>query len=107
MKTIGKFALAASAILWMSAAMAQDDDDTRTTTTHTEHYDSHPGGAYVGVPGVVGVHVGPGGPGPVVKPTAGLCRTRTRANPIPTLSRTAKQNGTPLWRPVSFPKPDE
>lgn len=62
MKTIGKLALAASAILWMSAAMAQDDDTT-TTTTHTEHYDSHPGGAYVGVPGVVGVHVGPGGPG--------------------------------------------
>ncbi len=63
MKTIGKFSLAACAILWVSAAMAQDDDTRTTTTTHTEHYDSHPGGAYVGVPGVVGVHVGPGGPG--------------------------------------------
>ncbi|MEW6438094.1 MAG: hypothetical protein AB1508_13105 [Pseudomonadota bacterium] len=63
MQTIGKLALAASAIFWVSAAVAQDDDTT-VTTRHTEHYDSHPhGGAYIGVPGVVGVHVGRDGRG--------------------------------------------
>lgn len=60
MQTIGKLALAASAIFWVSAAVAQDDDTT--VTRHSEHYDSHHGGAYVGVPGVVGVHVGRDGP---------------------------------------------
>lgn len=60
MQTIGKLALAAGAILWLSAPVVQADE---VTTTHTEHYDSDPhGGAYVGVPGVVGVHVGRGGP---------------------------------------------
>jgi hypothetical protein len=68
MQTMGKLALAASAMmwvagnLWVTAASAQDYDD-HTTTTRTEHYDSHRGGAYVGVPGVAGVHIGPGGPG--------------------------------------------
>ena len=59
MNLIGKVAIAASAILWISAAVAQDDTTT-TTTTH----DSGPApGAYVGVPGVVGVQVGPGANG--------------------------------------------
>ncbi len=57
MKTTGKLALALSAIFWVSAAVAQED--STTTTTHTDHYDNdHHNGAYVGVPGVVGVHVG-------------------------------------------------
>ena len=70
MKTIGKLALAASAILWMSAAMVR-----RTIRQRRRRIPSitilHPGGAYVGVPGVVGVHVGPGGPGTG-------CETRSR-----------------------------
>ena len=86
MQTMGKLALAVSAVFWMSAAVAQDDDTT--TTTHTEHYDSHPHGAYVGVPGVVGVHVGPGGPGSVCETHSktvrddetGESRTRTVSN---------------------------
>jgi hypothetical protein len=54
MKTFSKLAIAASAILWISAAAAQDVETT--TTTHT----APPPGAYVGVPGVAGVQVGPG-----------------------------------------------
>lgn len=54
MKGLSKLAVAASAILWMSAAAAQDEETT--TTTHR----SPPPGAYVGVPGVAGVQVGPG-----------------------------------------------
>ncbi len=69
MHTMGKLALAAGTLFWVSAAVAQDD--STSTTTHTDHYDSHSGGAYVGVPGVVGVHVGGGGPG-------GGCETRSK-----------------------------
>ena len=69
MQTMGKLALAAGAIFWLSAPVVQADE---VTTTHTEHYDSHPhGGAYVGVPGVVGVHVGRDGPGT-------CCETHTK-----------------------------
>jgi hypothetical protein len=55
MKGLSKLAVAASAILWISAAAAQDEETT-TTTTHSPP----PPGAYVGVPGVAGVQVGPG-----------------------------------------------
>ena len=87
MQTLGKLALAASAIFWVSAAVAQDDDTT--VTRHSEHYDSHPhGGAYVGVPGVVGVHVGRDGPSTgcetrsktVHNEDTGETRTRTATN---------------------------
>jgi len=84
MKTIGKLALAASTLLWASAAVAQDDD--YTTTTRTEHHESHDGGAYVGVPGVVGVQVGPGRSGcdtrsrTVTDETTGESHTRTETN---------------------------
>ncbi len=57
MKVISKLAIAASAILWISAAAAQDNETT-TTTTRTRH-DAPPPGAYIGVPGVAGVQVGP------------------------------------------------
>ncbi len=56
MHVIGKLALAAGAILWISAAAAQDDTTTTTRTTR----ESPPPGAFVGVPGVAGVQVGPG-----------------------------------------------
>jgi hypothetical protein len=59
MNVIGKVAIAASAILWISAAVAQDTETTTTTTTSAPP----PPGAYVGVPGVVGVQVGPGDTG--------------------------------------------
>jgi hypothetical protein len=55
MKTMNQIALAASALLLMSAAAQADD---YTTTTRTVHHEDHGGGAYIGVPGVVGVHVG-------------------------------------------------
>jgi uncharacterized protein YraI len=56
MKGIGKLAIAASAVFWISAAVAQDADTTVTT-----HSGPPPApGAYVGVPGVAGVGVGPG-----------------------------------------------
>lgn len=55
MKLLGKLAIAASAILWISAVAAQDVETT-TTTTH----ETPPPGAYIGVPGVAGVQVGPG-----------------------------------------------
>jgi hypothetical protein len=86
MQTIGKLALAAGVIFWVSAAVAQDDT---TVTTHSEHYDSHPhDGAYVGVPGVAGVHVGRDGPGygcethskTVHNEDTGETHTRTRTN---------------------------
>lgn len=54
MKTIGKLAVATSALFLMSAAAQADD---YSTTTRTVHHEDH-GGAYIGVPGVVGVHVG-------------------------------------------------
>jgi hypothetical protein len=57
MKVIGKLAIAASAILWISAAVAQDEETTTTTRTTR---DAPPPGAYIGVPGVAGVQVGPG-----------------------------------------------
>jgi hypothetical protein len=57
MKTINKIAIAAAACVALSgAAMAQD---TTTTTTTTHERTTAPGpGLTVGVPGVVGVHVG-------------------------------------------------
>lgn len=55
---IGKLALAASAIFWITAAVAQDSETTTTTRTHEAP--PPPPGAYVGVPGVAGVQVGPG-----------------------------------------------
>ncbi|HLH11052.1 MAG TPA: hypothetical protein VKV77_04115 [Methylovirgula sp.] len=57
MKAIGKLAIAASAIFWITAAVAQD---TETSTTVTRDRPASPPGAYVGVPGVAGVQVGPG-----------------------------------------------
>jgi hypothetical protein len=66
MNVIGKVAIAASAILWISAAVAQDTETTTTTTSSAP-----PPGAYVGVPGVVGVHVGPG-------PGYGGCEHRSK-----------------------------
>jgi hypothetical protein len=56
MKVISKVAIAASAILWISAAVAQDSETTVTTT----HSGPPAPGAYVGAPGVAGVQVGPG-----------------------------------------------
>lgn len=86
MKMMSKWALAASAIFWISAAVAQDDE-TRTTTT--VHHEDHGPGAYVGVPGVAGFHVGPGA-GPrsgcetrhktVTNEDTGESRSRTETN---------------------------
>ena len=70
MKTINKIAIAAAACVALSgAAMAQD---TTTTTTTTREGSTVPGpGVTVGVPGVVGVHVG----GP---PVDTGCTTKSR-----------------------------
>jgi hypothetical protein len=58
MKVIGKLAIAASAVLWISAAAAQDGETT--TTTRTTRDAPLPPGVYVGVPGVAGVQICPG-----------------------------------------------
>jgi hypothetical protein len=63
MKTVCTLALAAGALLAVSAASAQDDTTTTTTST-TVTPPQH--GAYIGVPGVAGVEVG-GRPGCVTR----------------------------------------
>lgn len=57
MNILGKLALATGALFFISVAAQADD---YTTSTHTEHHRDG-GGAYVGVPGVAGVHVGHSG----------------------------------------------
>ncbi len=65
-----KIAVAAAAIVALSGAAAMAQDVTTTTTTH--HTETAPGpGVNVGVPGVVGVHVG----GP---PEERGCTTKSR-----------------------------
>jgi hypothetical protein len=81
MKPIFTLALAAAAAFAVSAASAQD---TTTTTTQTTVTPPH-GGAYVGVPGVVGVQVG-GRPGCVTRSKTetdedtGETRSKTESN---------------------------
>ena len=65
MKLICTLALAIGAIFTVSAAAAQDDVTTSTTTTRTPAH-----GAFVGVPGVVGVQVG--------SPPGSGCETRSK-----------------------------
>jgi hypothetical protein len=50
-------ALAATAVFAFTAVGALAQDTTTTTTTHENHVEPGPG-VNVGVPGVVGVHVG-------------------------------------------------
>jgi hypothetical protein len=83
MKLKYTLALAVGAIFTISAAAAQDATTTTTTTTHTPAQ-----GAYIGVPGVVGVQVGapPGGRGcetrskTVTDQDTGESRSRTESN---------------------------
>lgn len=50
-------AAVASAGLFGAGLQARADETTTTTTTH--HTEDAPAGVTVGVPGVVGVHIGP------------------------------------------------
>jgi hypothetical protein len=81
MKPVYTLALAAAAAFAVSAAAAQDTTTTTTSTTVTPP--KH--GAYIGVPGVVGVEVG-GKPGCVTRSKTetdqdtGETRSKTESN---------------------------
>jgi hypothetical protein len=83
MKTIHKLALATGALFFVSVAAQADD---YTSTTRTVHHDGDHSGAYVGVPGVVGVHVGSDRSGCETRSKTetdqdtGESRTRTESN---------------------------
>ena len=69
-----KLAIAAAAIVAFSGAGAAIAQDTTTSTTTVHEHQTDPGpGVTVGVPGVVGVHVG----GP---PVDTGCTTKTRTD---------------------------